>query len=264
MLKLSNITKVFNAGTVNEKIALDNVSLTVTADDFITVIGGNGAGKSTLLNIIGGSLSPDAGEISLDGKDITSQVEHVRAAHFARVFQDPMTGTAASMAIEENLALAFRRGKRRGLRWAITKPERASYRDMLAALDLGLEDRLGVKAGLLSGGQRQALSLLMATLQKPRVLLLDEHTAALDPKTAKKVMAVTNELTREKKIPAVMITHNMNDAIAYGNKLIMMNNGNIIYVAEKEEKAKLKIHDLLEKFEQASEFGFANDRMLLI
>jgi putative ABC transport system ATP-binding protein len=254
---------VFNQNTINEKIALRGISLTVGEEDFVTVIGGNGAGKSTLLNIISGLCQPTGGSVSLDGKDISRMPEHQRAQFFGRVFQDPMMGTAASMEIQENLALAMLRGKPRGFNRALKKKEMAFFAERLKSFDLGLETRTSSKAGLLSGGQRQALTLLMATLRRPRLLLLDEHTAALDPKTAVKVMQITEELTRESRLPTVMITHNMKDAIKYGNRLIMMHDGQIIYDVSGAEKSSLKVADLLAKFEQASGGEFASDRMLL-
>ena len=263
MLKLTNITKTFNVGTINEKQALTGVDLYLRQGDFVTVIGGNGAGKSTLLNMIAGVYLSDTGAIILDGVNITEQPEHVRAKLLGRVFQDPMRGTAAAMEIQENLAMAYRRGKRRGLNWGITKQEKALYKEKLAALDLGLEARMTSKVGLLSGGQRQALTLLMATLQKPKLLLLDEHTAALDPKTARKVLDVTEQMIEEEHLTAMMVTHNMKDAIRLGNRLIMMHEGHIIYDVAGEEKKRLKVEDLLKKFETASNGEFANDRMLL-
>jgi len=263
MLELRNISKTFYPGTVNERVALDNVSLTLNDGDVVTVIGGNGAGKSTLLNMIAGTLPVDEGKILIDGHDITHYPEYKRAKFLGRVFQDPMTGTAASMGIDENLALALRRGKRRGLGWGITKKERAKYVDMLAEFGLGLESRVTAKVGLLSGGQRQVLTLLMATLKQPKLLLLDEHTAALDPKTAKLVLEATDKIIRENKLTAVMITHNMNDAIQYGNRLIMMMDGHIIYDVAGEEKKALTVPDLLKKFEEYSGGHFANDRMML-
>ncbi|MEG1608484.1 MAG: ABC transporter ATP-binding protein [Clostridia bacterium] len=261
MLKIESLCKTFNAGTINEKKALQNLSLTVNDGDFVTVIGGNGAGKSTLLNMISGVYNIDAGRILLDDIDLTNLAEHKRAKYLGRVFQDPMMGTAANMAIVENLALAYRRGKMRTLSWGIGKNEKERYVDELKRLDLGLESRLNAKVGLLSGGQRQALTLLMATLVQPKLLLLDEHTAALDPKTAKKVLDLTKEITSESSLTTIMITHNMRDAIKYGNRLIMMSNGNIIYEVSGEEKQNLKVEDLLRKFEQLGEA--ANDRMLL-
>ncbi|HEY8423245.1 MAG TPA: ABC transporter ATP-binding protein [Clostridia bacterium] len=263
MLSLVNIHKTFNIGTINEKKALNGVNLYVKEGDFITIIGGNGAGKSTLLNIIAGVFSIDEGEIILDGADISRLPEYKRAKFFGRVFQDPLIGTAASMEIQENLALAYRRGQFRGLKWAITSEEKQAYREQLSRLGLGLENRMTTKVGLLSGGQRQALALLMATLKKPKILLLDEHTAALDPNTAQKVQQLTLELTQENKITTLMITHNMKDAIKYGNRLIMMHEGRIIYEAEGAEKQSLKVEDLLKKFEQCAGSELANDRLLL-
>ncbi len=263
MLELKNICKTFYPGTVNERVALNNVSLTLNDGDVVTVIGGNGAGKSTLLNMISGTLPVDDGSIVIDGVDITHYPEHKRAKFLGRVFQDPMTGTAASMGIDENLALAFRRGKRRGLGWGITKKEREGYAKKLAEFGLGLDSRITAKVGLLSGGQRQVLTLLMATLRQPKLLLLDEHTAALDPKTAKLVLEATDKIIKENGLSAIMITHNMNDAIAYGNRLIMMMDGRIIYDVSGEEKSKLTVPDLLAKFSEHSGGGFANDRMML-
>ena len=263
MLEIRGITKTFNAGTVNAKLALDHVDLTLHDGDFVTVIGGNGAGKSTLLNAIAGSYFVDEGSIAIDGTDITRLPEHKRAAFLGRVFQDPMMGTAADMWIEENLALANRRGERRGLRWAITGKERKQYRELLAQLDLGLEDRLSTKVGLLSGGQRQALTLLMATMKRPKLLLLDEHTAALDPKTAEKVLALSDKFIAEGKLTALMVTHNMKDAIAHGNRLIMMNKGHIILDISGEDKKNLTVDMLLDAFTRASGQEFANDRALL-
>lgn len=263
ILKLTNITKYFNPGTINEKLALNDVSLHLKPGDFTTVIGGNGAGKSTLLNIIAGVFLTDAGTINLDGKDITPLPEHERASSLGRVFQDPMMGTAADMEIQENLALAYRRGKKRGLRWGVTKAEKTLYMELLQKLNLGLEHRLSSKVGLLSGGQRQALTLLMSTLQKPKLLLLDEHTAALDPQTAKKVLDITKEIVDKDNLTTLMITHNMKDAIRVGNRLIMMYDGKIIYDVSGEEKSKLHTKDLLEKFAIASAGEFSNDRMML-
>lgn len=263
MLTLSDIIKVFNAGTINEKLAIRGLSLTINDGDFITVIGGNGAGKSTLLNLIAGVHTAEAGTITLDDTDLTRMPEYRRAAFLGRVFQDPMMGTAGNMGIEENLAMAFRRGKRRGLSWGISNAERTLYREKLKMLDLGLENRLSSKVALLSGGQRQALTLLMATLQKPKLLLLDEHTAALDPKTAHKVLELTEQMVDKDHLTTLMVTHNMKDAIRYGNRLIMMSNGQIIYDVCGEEKKNLKVADLLAKFESASGGEFANDRMLL-
>lgn len=263
MLEIKNVTKVFNAGTVNEKVALNNLSLTLEDGDFVTVIGGNGAGKSTMLNAVAGVFAVDAGQIVIDGTDITRLPEHKRAAFIGRVFQDPMTGTAADMWIEENMALAYRRGKKRGLRWAITAKDRANYREMLKELELGLEDRLSTKVGLLSGGQRQAITLLMATMNRPKLLLLDEHTAALDPKTAAKVLELSDKFIGEEKLTAMMVTHNMRDAIAHGNRLIMMNAGKIILDVKGEEKSALTVEALLEVFAKTSGTQFANDRALL-
>ena len=263
MLKLENIYKTFNPDTINEKKALNGVNLHLKPGDFVTIIGGNGAGKSTLLNMIAGVYMSDKGSIVLSGEDITEQPEHKRAKLLGRVFQDPMRGTAAAMEIQENLAMAYRRGKKRGLGWGITKEEKKFYVEKLKMLDLGLEDRMTSKVGLLSGGQRQALTLLMATLQKPKLLLLDEHTAALDPKTAHKVLTITEQIITENNLTALMVTHNMKDAIRLGNRLIMMHEGRIIYDVEGEEKKKLRVEDLLKKFEEVSSGEFANDRMLL-
>ena len=263
MLKLTDVYKTFNPGTVNEKKALCGVNLTLNDGDFVTVIGGNGAGKSTVLNAIAGVWGIDAGSIVIDGTDITRLGEHQRAKYIGRVFQDPMTGTAANMEIQENLAIAARRGKPRTLKWGITKAERAEYRKMLTGLGLGLEDRMTAKVGLLSGGQRQALTLLMATLKRPKLLLLDEHTAALDPKTAAKVMELTDRIVREGQLTTLMITHNMRDAIQYGNRLIMLHDGHVILDIAGEEKKKLTVPDLLEQFTKASGDEFANDRAIL-
>lgn len=263
MLELKNVTKVFNPGTVNEKVALDNVSLTLEDGDFVTVIGGNGAGKSTMLNAISGVWKPDEGQILIDGADVTQMPEYKRARFLGRVFQDPMMGTAAGMGIDENLALASRRGKRRGLGWGITKAEREHYRELLAPLGLGLEDRLSTKVGLLSGGQRQAVTLLMASMQQPRLLLLDEHTAALDPKTAAKVLSLSDQIIEANGLTALMVTHNMHDAITHGNRLIMMHNGGIILDISGEEKKKLTVEQLLTQFSKVSGEAFANDRALL-
>ena len=263
MLELKNLHKTFNAGTVNEKHALVGLSLTLEDGDFVTVIGGNGAGKSTMLNAVAGVWPVDEGSITIDGVDVTRLSEYQRARYIGRVFQDPMTGTAATMQIEENLALAARRGKKRTLRTGITREERETYRELLKTLGLGLEDRMTTKVGLLSGGQRQALTLLMATMEKPKLLLLDEHTAALDPKTALKVLTLSNKLVEENHLTTLMITHNMKDAIKYGNRLIMMHEGHIIYDVRGEEKKNLHVSDLLAKFEQASGGEFANDRMML-
>ena len=261
MLRIQHVSKTFNAGTITEKKALHDLSLDLAPGDFVTVIGGNGAGKSTLLNLIAGVYTADEGTIVLDGRDISALKEYERAAFFGRVFQDPMRGTAATMQIEENLALAYRRGKRRTLRWGISSAERRLYREKLAVLGLGLENRMSAKVGLLSGGQRQALTLLMATLQKPKLLLLDEHTAALDPKTAQKVLDLTEEIIHRDKLTAFMVTHNMKNAIRYGNRLIMMHEGRIIYDVSGEEKKNIQVADLLKKFENTD--GTLNDRMLL-
>lgn len=263
MLSLSNVCKTFNYGTINEKKALRNLSLELNPKDFVTIIGGNGAGKSTMLNMIAGVYPIDCGIIKIDGIDISRMPEHKRAKYIGRVFQDPMMGTASKMQIEENLALAFRRGDKRGLSWGIKNVEKDYYKDLVEKLGLGLQDRMTSKVGLLSGGQRQALTLLMATLKKPKLLLLDEHTAALDPSTAKKVLELTKEIVREQELTALMVTHNMKDALAIGNRLIMMHEGRIIYDVSGEEKKKLKVEDLLKKFEQASGNEFANDRMML-
>ena len=263
MLELKNIYKTFNAGTVNEKQALKGIDLTLEDGDFVTVIGGNGAGKSTMLNAIAGVWPVDEGQIIIDGKDVTKLPEHKRAAFLGRVFQDPMNGTAATMGIEENLALALRRGQSRTLRAGIKASEREVYKRLLSTLGLGLEDRLTSKVGLLSGGQRQALTLLMATLKKPKLLLLDEHTAALDPKTAAKVLETTEMIVNRDHLTTLMITHNMKDAITHGNRLIMMMEGKIILDIRGEEKKKLTVADLLHKFEEVSGEEFTNDKAIL-
>ena len=263
MLKINNIYKTFNKGTINEKKALNGVTLTLNEGDFVTIIGGNGAGKSTLLNSVCGVFGVDSGTIEIDGVDVTKLPEHKRAKYLGRVFQDPMMGTAADMQIEENMSLAYRRGQKRGLGWAITAKERKLYREMLSELGLGLEDRMTSKVGLLSGGQRQALTLLMAVIKKPKVLLLDEHTAALDPKTAAKVLELSEKFITESNLTTMMITHNMKDAIAHGNRLIMMHEGRIIYDVSGEEKKNLTVDDLLKKFAESSGSEFANDRALL-
>ena len=263
MIEVKDIHKTFNIGTINEKVALNGVSLTLEPGEFVTVIGGNGAGKSTFLNAIAGVWPVDAGTISIDGEDVTGLCEYKRAKYLGRVFQDPMTGTAADMEIEENLALAARRGHSRGLGWGIKKSEREEYHELLKELNLGLEDRMTTKVGLLSGGQRQALTLLMATLQKPKVLLLDEHTAALDPKTAATVLETTDKIITEHNLTALMVTHNMKDAINHGNRLIMMNEGKIILNIAGEEKKSLTVKDLLNKFEEVSGEEFANDKAIL-
>lgn len=263
MLELIDLHKTFNPGTINEKVALRGLSLTLNNGDFVTVIGGNGAGKSTMLNAIAGVWKPDSGKVVIDGVDVTNMAEHKRARFLGRVFQDPMMGTAADMEIEENLALANRRGKKRGLSWGITKAERAHYKELLSELGLGLEDRLTSKVGLLSGGQRQAVTLLMASLNNPKLLLLDEHTAALDPKTAAKVLEITEKIVTENNLTTLMITHNMRDAIRYGNRLVMLHDGRVILDIGGEEKSKLTVEDLLEMFTQASGSEFASDRAIL-
>lgn len=263
MLELQHVYKVFNYGTVNEKVALNDLNLKLNDGDFVTVIGGNGAGKSTMLNAICGVWRPDAGKITIDGIDVTAMPEHRRAKFLGRVFQDPMLGTAADMNIEENLALAARRGTFRGLSWGISKKERAEYRELLATLELGLENRMTSKVGLLSGGQRQAVTLLMASMRQPKLLLLDEHTAALDPKTAAKVLALSDKIIEENHLTTLMITHNMKDAIAHGNRLIMMHEGRVILDIAGEDKKKLTVDDLLAKFSAASGSEFANDRAML-
>ena len=263
MLKLDNIHKTFNPGTINEKIALNGVNLTLNEGDFVTVIGGNGAGKSTTLNAIAGVWPIDSGKIYIGGDDVTKLSEHKRAKYLGRVFQDPMTGTATTMSIEENMAIAARRGEKRGLSWGITHQERDTYREMLKTLDLGLEDRLTSKVGLLSGGQRQAITLLMASIKKPKLLLLDEHTAALDPKTAAKVLEISDKIIAENHLTAMMVTHNMKDAIVHGHRLIMMHEGKVILNISGEEKKKLTVEDLLHQFEKVSGEEFANDKALL-
>ena len=263
MLEIKGVYKTFNPGTINEKKALNGIDLTLNDGDFVTVIGGNGAGKSTLLNMVTGVYPVDCGSIKIDGIDITNLPEYKRAKYFGRVFQDPMTGTAADMQIDENLALAARRGKMRTLRNGVTKKEREEFKELLKKLDLGLENRLTSKVGLLSGGQRQAITLLMATMQNPKLLLLDEHTAALDPQTAAKVLKLTDELISAGNITTLMITHNMKDAIRLGNRLIMMYDGKIIYDISGEDKKNLHVSDLLELFAKASNGEFANDRMML-
>lgn len=263
MLELKNIYKTFNPGSINEKRALNGINLTLEDGDFVTIIGGNGAGKSTMLNAIAGVWPVDSGSVIIDGVDITRLPEHKRAAYLGRVFQDPMNGTAADMEIEENLAVAKRRGQRRTLKWGITKKEREEYVELLKTLDLGLETRMRTKVGLLSGGQRQALTLLMATLKKPKLLLLDEHTAALDPKTAAKVLELSDKIIAENNLTALMVTHNMKDAIVHGNRLIMMWDGKIILDIKGEEKKNLTVDDLLHQFTVASGKEFVNDRALL-
>lgn len=263
VLEIKEVYKTFNSGTVNEKKSIINLNLDLYQGDFVTVIGGNGVGKSTMMNLIAGALMPDKGKIYIDGVNVTRLKEHKRASMLGRVFQDPMLGTASNMQIDENLALAYRRGKKRGLKWGISPSERESYRKILAKLDLGLEDRVTSKVGLLSGGQRQALTLLMATLSTPKLLLLDEHTAALDPKTAKTVLEKTKEIITSANLTALMITHNMKDAIEYGNRLIMLYEGHIIYDVSGEEKRNLTVSNLLKKFEEVSGQEFSNDRTLL-
>lgn len=263
MLELRNIHKTFNPGTVNEKHALKGINLTLKDGDFVTVIGGNGAGKSTMLNAIAGVWPVDEGSILIDGQDISKLPEYKRAAFLGRVFQDPRNGTAPTMGIDENLALAMRRGKIRTLKNGLPAKERQEYKELLKTLGLGLEDRLTTKVGLLSGGQRQALTLLMATLKKPKLLLLDEHTAALDPKTAAKVLAATDEFVQRDNLTTLMITHNMKDAIAHGNRLIMMMDGQIILDIEGEEKKALTVQALLQKFEEVSGEAFASDKAIL-
>ena len=263
MLEIKNVYKTFNPGTVNQKVALNDLNLTLEDGDFVTVIGGNGAGKSTMLNAVAGVWPVDMGKIIIDGKDITRLPEHKRAAYIGRVFQDPMMGTAATMQIDENLALAARRGAGRTLRIGITKKENAEYHELLKTLGLGLEDRMTSKVGLLSGGQRQAVTLLMATLKKPKLLLLDEHTAALDPKTAAKVLDATDRIVTRDALTTIMITHNMRDAIVHGNRLIMMNEGQIILDIRGEEKSRLTVEDLLHQFEKVSGQEFASDKAIL-
>lgn len=263
MLEITGLYKTFNKGTINEKIALNGLNLTVNDGDFVTVIGGNGAGKSTLLNAVCGVFSVDSGKILLGGRDITNLPEYKRASYLGRVFQDPMMGTSPNMEIQENLALAYRRGKKRYLMPGITKKEKELYRQKLSRLGLGLEDRMTSKVGLLSGGQRQSLTLVMASLKKPELLLLDEHTAALDPKTAAKVLELTDEITREEALTTIMITHNMKDAIRYGNRLVMLHEGRVVYDVCGAEKSALIVEDLLRKFEECAG-GIDNDRMLLV
>ena len=263
MLELHQVCKTFNPGTVNEKAALNHLSLTLEEGDFVTVIGGNGAGKSTMLNAISGVWPVDEGTIRIDGVDVTELSEHRRAVYLGRVFQDPMVGTAGNMTIEENLALAARRGEKRTLRWGIKKSEREQFKELLRPLGLGLEDRLTAKVGLLSGGQRQALTLLMASLKKPKVLLLDEHTAALDPNTAAKVLELSDQIVEEHKLTTLMVTHNMKDAIAHGNRLIMLDAGRVILDIRGEDKKKLTVPELLARFTAASGEEVESDRLLL-
>lgn len=263
MLEIKNIYKTFNKGTVNEKRALNGINLVLNDGDFCTVIGGNGAGKSTMLNAIAGVWPVDNGAIMIDGVDVSALPEHKRAPYLGRVFQDPMTGTVADMEIVENLAIAARRGKKRGLSWGVRKGEKEKYQKLLSEFDLGLEDRMTTKVGLLSGGQRQAITLLMATIQKPKLLLLDEHTAALDPKTAAKVLELSDKIILENQLTALMVTHNMKDAITHGNRLIMLNDGKVILDISGEEKKNLTVDMLMRKFEQVSGSKLENDRMLL-
>ena len=263
MLEIKNVWKTFNKGTVNEKQALCGVNLTLNDGDFCTVIGGNGAGKSTTLNAIAGVWPVDCGQILIDGKDISALPEHKRAPYLGRVFQDPMTGTVADMEIIENLAIAARRGKKRGLSWGVKAGERFRYRQMLAEFDLGLEDRMSSKVGLLSGGQRQAITLLMATIKKPKLLLLDEHTAALDPKTAAKVLELSDKFIAEEGLTAMMVTHNMHQALTMGNRTLMMDDGKIVLDVEGEERANMTVNDLLEKFHSKAGKDLDNDRILL-
>jgi len=262
MLELRKINKTFNAGTVNEKVAIKDLSLTLNDGDFVTVIGSNGAGKSTMLNLISGVIPVDSGSIVVNGKDITHLPDYKRAKFLGRVFQDPMMGTSANMLMEENLALANRRGEKRGLKWGITEVEREYFKKTLASLNLGLENRLSTKVGLLSGGQRQAVTLLMAVLKKPELLLLDEHTAALDPKTAAKVLAITDEIVHENNLTTLMVTHNMKDAIEHGNRLIMMDGGRVVVDISGEEKKNLTVPYLIELFNGASG-NTVRDAMLL-
>ena len=263
MLEIKNVYKTFNEGTINEKKIFEGLSLTLEDGDFVTVIGGNGAGKSTMLNLVAGAYPVDDGQIIIDGIDVTKLPEHKRAQYIGRVFQDPRMGTASDMWVEENMSIADSRGHRRGVRWAIRGKDRAKYKEQLKMLDLGLEDRLTTKMGLLSGGQRQAITLLMAAMKKPKLLLLDEHTAALDPKTAAKVLEITDKLVSENNLTALMVTHNMRDAIAHGNRIIMMNAGKIVLDIKGEEKKKLTVEALLAEFTKASGAEFANDRALL-
>ncbi len=263
VLEIKNIHKTFNPGTINEKVALNGINLELEEGDFCTIIGGNGAGKSTTLNAISGTWMVDEGQIIIDGSDITKLPEHLRAPYLGRVFQDPRIGTASTMSIEENMAIAKRRGEKRGLRWGVTKAEREEFRERLSELGLGLEDRLSTKVGLLSGGQRQSVTLIMATLKKPKLLLLDEHTAALDPKTAATILSMTDRIVSGHGITSLMVTHNMKDAINYGNRLIMMYEGRIVYDVRGEEKKALHVSDLLAKFDEVSGGTFANDRMML-
>lgn len=264
MLKINNVTKIFNKDLTPEdvRVALDNVSLSIEEGEFVTVIGGNGSGKTTLLNVISGSVLPDVGQISINGADVTRLKEHERAKYIGIVFQDPLSGTAANMSLEENLAIALRRPRRKGLRWAFSKETREFFREKLKTLNLGLEDRLTHKIGFLSGGQRQAVTLLMATLGEPKVLLLDEHTAALDPKTARTVLSITDEIVSQNKLTTIMVTHNMRDALRYGDRILMLDNGRVVFDASGAVKKKLTIEDLLRKFEAAADIELT-DQMLL-
>ena len=263
MLEIQNVSKTFNAGTVNQKMALNGLNLKLNEGDFVTVIGGNGAGKSTMLNATAGTFFVESGKVIIDGADVTNLPEHKRAAFIGRVFQDPMMGTAANMQIEENLALAARRGKKRTLRWGVTKAEREEYHEKLKSFGLGLEDRMTAKVGLLSGGQRQALTLLMATLVTPKLLLLDEHTAALDPATAEKVLELTRNIVAEKKITCLMVTHNMHQALELGNRTLMMDSGRIVFDVKGEERSRMTVDGLLEKFRENAGKNLDNDRILL-
>ncbi len=262
MLKITNLHKTFDPGTINAKTALDGIDLHLEDGDFVTVIGGNGAGKSTLLNAIAGVWKPDFGTIEIDGIDVTLMPEYRRAKYLGRVFQDPMKGTAPDMEIAENLFIASRRGTKRRFVWGVRKKDRALYKELLATLELGLEDRISHKVGLLSGGQRQAVTLLMATLNRPKLLLLDEHTASLDPKTAVKVLELTDQIVQRNKLTTLMITHNMKEAISHGNRLIMMHEGRIIVDISGEEKKNLTVEQLLNLFIQASD-GDISDRVVL-
>ena len=263
VLELKNIEKTFYAGTINENYVLKNLSLDLEDGDYVTVIGGNGAGKSTMLNVISGALHPDSGQVIIDGEDVTKLKEFQRAKYLGRVFQDPMMGTATQLSIAENMAIANRRGKKRTLKWGLPKSEETEYKELLSILDLGLENRLNAKMGLLSGGQRQAVTLLMATIQRPKILLLDEHTAALDPKTASKVLEITDKIVTQNKLTTVMITHNMRDAIKHGNRLVMLDAGRVILDIKGEEKANLTVDQLLKKFEHLGGESTLSDRMLL-
>ena len=263
MLELKELYKTFNPGTINAKTALNGLSLTLNDGDFVTVIGGNGAGKSTMLNATAGTFFVDSGKVIIDGSDVTNLPEHKRAAFIGRVFQDPMMGTAPSMWIEENLALAARRGQRRGLSWGVTKEEKEQYRELLGGLGLGLESRLTTKVSTLSGGQRQALTLLMATLKRPKLLLLDEHTAALDPAAAEKILAMTTHIAAEQKLTCLMVTHNMRAALALGNRTLMMNGGQIILDVSGEERTHMDVDDLLKRFRSGTGKALDNDRILL-